>query len=296
MKENTLPAHSKKKRKHKTMNLLIFIILCLFGIVFIFPIFMMVANSFMGEAELMENYGAVLTDAEGKTGFQLFPLYPTLKPYVELLIDSPGFYVMFWNSCKQVFPILAGQLLTAVPAAWALGRFRFRGRKTLHFIYMMLMIMPFQVTMVSSYLVLSKLQLLDTHLAIILPGVFSAFPVFIMTKFFRSIPEALIEAAKIDGASELRIFLQIGIPLGYPGIVSAMILDFLECWNTIEQPMTFLSDKKLWPLSLYLPEITTDKMSVSFVASVIMMIPAILLFLYGQRYLEQGIAASGLKE
>lgn len=296
MKKSTLEARDRKKRKNGTRSLIIFILLCLASVVFLFPIFMMVTNSFMEEAELMENYGAVLTDAEGRTGFQLFPQYPTLKPYVELLIDSPGFYVMFWNSCKQVFPILAGQLLTAVPAAWALGRFRFQGRKILHFTYMILMILPFQVTMVSSYLVLSQLQLLDTHLSMILPGIFSAFPVFIMTKFFRSIPEALMEAAKIDGASELRIFFQIGIPLGYPGIVSAMILDFLEYWNTIEQPMTFLNDKKLWPLSLYLPEITTDKMSVSFVASVIMMIPAVLFFLYGQRYLEQGIAASGLKE
>lgn len=296
MKKDRFWVRAKKKRRCTRKDLIIFVILCLAGIVFVFPIFMMATNSFMGETELVENYGAVLTDMEGSAEFHLFPMYPTLKPYVELLVDSPGFYVMFWNSCKQVFPILAGQLLTAVPAAWALGRFRFRGRKTLHFVYMILMIMPFQVTMVSSYLVLSRMQLLDTHLAIILPGIFSAFPVFIMVKFFRSIPEALIEAAKIDGASEFRIFFQIGIPLGYPGIVSAMILDFLECWNTIEQPMTFLNDKKLWPLSLYLPEITTDKMSVSFVASVIMMVPAILLFLYGQRYLEQGIAASGLKE
>lgn len=75
-----------------------------------------------------------------------------------------------------------------------------------------------------------------------------------------------------------------------------MILGFLEYWNVIEQPMTFLQNKRLWPLSLYLPNITADKASVSFAASVIMMIPAVLLFVFGQRYLEQGIAASGLKE
>lgn len=275
---------------------MVFVALCLICVFFAMPLIMMCTNSFMGAQELKEAYGGVLLDGQKGVTFTLLPKYPTLRAYIELLIDSPGFFVMFWNSCKQVFPILAGQLLISVPAAWALGQYEFRWKKQLYFFYMILMIMPFQVTMVSSYLVLSKLNLLNTHLAIILPGIFSAFPVFILTKFFGKIPKALIEAARIDGATELRIFLQIGIPLGYPGIISIMILGFLEYWNVIEQPMTFLKDKNLWPLSLYLPNITADRVSVSFVASVIMMIPAVLLFVFGQKYLEQGIAASGLKE
>lgn len=275
---------------------MVFVALCLICIFFAMPLIMMCTNSFMGAQELKETYGGVLLDGQKGVTFTLLPKYPTLRAYIELLIDSPGFFVMFWNSCKQVFPILAGQLLISVPAAWVLGQYEFRWKKQLYFFYMILMIMPFQVTMVSSYLVLSKLNLLNTHLAIILPGIFSAFPVFILTKFFGQIPKALIEAARIDGATELRIFLQIGIPLGYPGIISIMILGFLEYWNVIEQPMTFLKDKNLWPLSLYLPNITADRVNVSFVASVIMMIPAVLLFVFGQKYLEQGIAASGLKE
>lgn len=275
---------------------MVFAALCLICIFFAAPLIMMCTNSFMGAQELKEAYGGVLLDGQKGVVLTLLPKYPTLRAYIELLIDSPGFFVMFWNSCKQVFPILAGQLLVSVPAAWALGQYEFRWKKQLYFFYMILMIMPFQVTMVSGYLVLSKLDLLNTHLAIILPGIFSAFPVFILTKFFGRIPKALIEAARIDGATELRIFLQIGIPLGYPGIISIMILGFLEYWNVIEQPMTFLKDKDLWPLSLYLPNITADRVSVSFVASVIMMLPAVLLFVFGQKYLEQGIAASGLKE
>lgn len=275
---------------------IVFVTLCLICIFFAMPLIMMCTNSFMGEQELKEVYGGVLLDGQKGVTFTLLPKYPTLRAYIELLIDSPGFFVMFWNSCKQVFPILAGQLLISVPAAWAFGQYEFRWKRQLYFFYMILMILPFQVTMVSSYLVLSKLNLINTHLAIILPGIFSAFPVFILTKFFGQIPKALIEAARIDGATELRIFFQIGIQLGYPGIISIMILGFLEYWNVIEQPMTFLKDKKLWPLSLYLPNITVDRVSVSFVASVIMMIPAVLLFVFGQKYLEQGIVASGLKE
>lgn len=270
--------------------------LCAICILFVMPLFVMLIGSFMGAEELAATYGGVLREGEEGIGFVLLPRYPTLRAYVELLLDSPGFFVMFWNSCKQVFPVLAGQLLIAVPAAWAFGQYEFKGKRFLYFFYMILMIMPFQVTMVSGYLVLSKMHLLDTHLAVILPGIFSAFPVFILTKFFKSIPKSLIEAARVDGATDLQIFLHIGLPLGYPGILSVMILGFLEYWNAIEQPMTFLQNKELWPLSLYLPNITADQMSVSFVASVIMMIPAVMIFVFGQKYLEEGIVASGLKE
>lgn len=275
---------------------MLFLTLCGMAVFFVLPLVLMFTSSFMGVGELTESYGGVLGVGEDKIRFTLLPEYPTLRAYVELLLDSPGFFVMFWNSCKQVFPVLAGQLLIAVPAAWAFGQYEFRGKKILYFFYMILMIMPFQVTMVSTYLVLTELEVINTHLAVILPGIFSSFPVFILTKFFKSIPKALIEAAKIDGASDIQIFFRIGLPLGYPGILSVLILGFLEYWNAIEQPMTFLQDKELWPLSLYLPNIAVDKVSVSFVASVIMMIPALLLFVFGQRYLEEGIAASGLKE
>ncbi len=109
-------------------------------------------------------------------------------------------------------------------------------------------------------------------------------------------PGELHEAAKVDGAGEFTTFLRIGIPLGSPGIISALILNFLEYWNAVEAPMTFLKTKSKLPLSLYLPEITTDQMGVSFVASVVMMLPAGLGFLWGRDYLQKGIEASGLKE
>lgn len=260
------------------------------------PLLMMLGDSFMGEQELKESFGAVLAQNGTTVRFTLFPAYPTLRSYLELLFDSPGFYVMFWNSCIQVFGILLGQCVVAIPAAWAFGRYEFYGKKVLFVLYMILMVMPFQVTMVSNFLVLDRLRLMDTHLAVILPGIFSTFPVFIMSKFFRGISPAIIEAARIDGASENKIFWSIGIPLGSPGVISALILGFLEYWNAMEQPLAFLKTKALWPMSLYLSHITEEKVSVSFAASIVMMAPAVLLFLWGQTYLEQGIEASGLKE
>jgi len=117
-----------------------------------------------------------------------------------------------------------------------------------------------------------------------------------MTKFFEGIPVPLLEAAKLDGAGELTVFFKVGIPLGMPGIISAMVLGFLEYWNAIEQPMAFLKERRLWPLSLYLPEITSDKAGVAWAASIVMMILPVTLFILGQGNLEQGIVASGIKE
>ncbi|MXP77608.1 ABC transporter permease subunit [Lachnospiraceae bacterium WCA-9-b2] len=274
----------------------IYVILCALGLIMILPVFMMVLNSLMGPQEMKEAYGAVLGGNMEKLSARLLPVYPTLKPYVELLLDSPDFFVMFWNSVKQVFSILLGQTIVGTMAAWAFARYEFRGRKPLFLLYMILMVMPFQVTMVSSYLVLSKLALLDTHLAVIFPAIFSTFPVFIMEKFFRAIPREVFEAARMDGAGEFICFLRIGIPLGSPGIIAALILNFLEYWNGMEAPMTFLRTKSKFPLSLYLPEITTEQMSVAFAASVVMLLPAVLGFMWGRDYLQKGIEASGLKE
>ena len=150
--------------------------------------------------------------------------------------------------------------------------------------------------MVSSYLVLDGLGLMDSIWAIILPGAASTFPVFIMVRFFAAIPSAVTEAAALDGAGPFQIFWRLGLPLGAPGILAAVVLGFLEYWNALEAPLTFLRDKSLWPLSLYLPAISADNAGISLVASVIMLIPALLIFLFGQKYLEQGIIASGTKD
>jgi len=158
------------------------------------------------------------------------------------------------------------------------------------------MLMPFQVTMLSNYLTLDKMHLINTHASIILPTVFSTFPVFIMYRFFGQISDSTIEAAQIDGANRFQIFMKIGLPLGYPGIAAAMVIGFLEYWNLIEQPLAFLTDKALWPMSLFLPNIGLDQAEVAFASSIIVLIPSFLVFLAGQNYMEQGIAAMTSKD
>ena len=261
-----------------------------------FPIWVAITGTFSAQWELEQNLSPVFAGSEGMANWPLLPAAPTLKSLVEVLLDSPGFFTMFWNSVTISLFILSGQLLVDVSAAWALARFPLKAKKAILNLYIVLMLMPFQVLMFPQYLVLNDLGLLDTLGAVILPAVFSTFPVFILHRFFKAIPQEIIEAARLDGAGELRIFCQIGIPMGAPGILSVCILTFLDSWNMIEQPMTYLKTKSLWPLSLFLPEIGMAEMGLGFAAALMMLIPALLLFLGCQEYLEQGIAMSGGKD
>lgn len=278
------------------MKRMLSVVLWMFALLCVFPVLFLLTGSLMGDIELGELLNPVMSGGKGYVSWRLVPLYPTLKSYVELLVDTPGFFVMLWNSVKITGGVLLGQLLVGVPAAWGLARFSFPGRKAVFTIYIALMMMPFQVMMLSNYLILDTMGLLDTLEGIILPAVFSTFPVFIMYRFFEGLPEALMESARLDGAGEWRIFWKIGIPLGSPGVISAMVLGFLEYWNLLEQPMAFLKTKELWPLSLFLPAIDMKQAGGAFAASVVVLFPALMVFLAGQDYLEQGIISTAVKE
>ena len=280
----------------RTRRAALYVFLTVLGIFFCTPVLFLLTGSVTSRYELGQ-YLAPLSDAaKGFVYWKWMPDYPAFSHYENVLLFTPQFYVVFWNSVKITAFILAGQLLVAVPAAWAFAIYPFPRRRLLFTVYLALMLMPFQVTMLSSYLVLNGLHLMNTHGAVILPAVFSAFPVFLIYRSFCGIPKELLVAARVDGAGEWQIFWRMGIPLASGGILSSAVLGFLECWNLIEQPLAFLKDQSLWPLSLYLPEISLDQAGYAFVASVITLIPALFVFLLGRDYLERGIAASALKE
>jgi multiple sugar transport system permease protein len=273
-----------------------FVILFLLALLVWTPLWMLFTGALTPTSELRQHLSGVLGSSGELASWSLLPNRLTLKHVVELLLDTPAFFRVFWNSCVQVLPAVAGQVLIGAPAAWALSQLRFHGRNTVFRLYIVLMILPFQVTMASSYIVLNWLGLIDSPFAILLPAAFSAFPVFIMTKFFAGIPREMLEAARMDGASEWAVFFKIGLPLGLPGVLSAALLGFVEGWNAVEQPITFLKSASLTPLSVFLPATTVENAGVSFVSAVIALLPTVLIFLLGQQYLEQGILASGIKE
>lgn len=279
-----------KKKVVRVVNVLYLSVL---AVVVCAPIALTILASVKSGKELSDGLLPVLSGGGG--GWNAFPQYPTLRHYVKLLFGTPDFFIVFWNSMKITALILAGQALVAIPAGWVLAVYEFRGKRVILMGYIVLMLMPFQVTMFPSYLVLEQLGLMNTQIAVILPAVFSTFPVFLIYRGFLAIPKELMEAARVDGAGEVSVFLRIGIPLGLPGILSAFVLGFLEYWNMMEQPMAFIRNKMLWPLSLYLPEIQAEQAGIYLAASVVILLPATFVFAMGQDYLEQGIIATGLK-
>ncbi|MGN1146424.1 MAG: carbohydrate ABC transporter permease [Acetatifactor sp.] len=284
----------KGKRKY-LLRLLVYPIIVLLGVCFILPIIFLLSGSITDNIEWQERMTALLMDTKGYIEWRWIPDYPTGEHFKRLLFYTPAFMKLFWNSIKIVGLILVGQLLVGVPGAWGFTAFRFRGRQMLFTLYIILMLLPFQVTMLSKYLVLKEFTLINTHAAVILPAVFSTFPVFLMYRSFTAIPKELLEAARIDGAGEIKTFLFVGLPLAQGGIMAAMVVSFLEAWNMIEEPLAFLQDKALWPLSLYLPEIDIAQAGFSCAASLITLIVSLFVFAIFRDSLEQGILASALK-
>ncbi len=271
-------------------------LLCITALLTVLPLVVLITGSVISSGELKEYLSPLFTERTDFIRWSLMPKYPTFTHFGKLLFLTPEFFVLFWNSVKLTGCILVGQLFIGVPAAWAFAIYQGKGSRVLFGFYVVLMLLPFQVTMLSGYLILNRFRLLDTHLAVILPAIFSTFPVFVCYGGFRSIPPQLLEAARIDGAGEISILMKIGLPLGKGGLLSALVLSFLEYWNMMEQPMAYLEEKALWPLSLYLPEINWSQAGTAFCASIITLIPAVFVFVLGQDYLEQGIIYSGLKE
>jgi len=286
--------------KNRIKSLLITTALALMAIIFIFPLVLTVTNSFMSEAEITNNYGMVGSDSTGSDSeyavMSLIPESVVPDQYYDVLIKKSQFLYMFWNSVIIVLPIVAGQTIVASMAAYAFAKLRFKGRNQLFFIYLTVMLMPFQVTLVPNYLVADWLGLINNKLSIILPGIFNTFGVFLLKQYMEQIPDSYIEAAKMDGAGQFAIFFRIILPMCKNGIAAMFILLFIDNWNMVEQPLIFLQAASAQPLSVYLSRIVEGERGLAFAASVLYMLPMLLIFLYGENHLIEGIQRSGIKE
>lgn len=276
-------------------RLIRYMVLLLPACLILLPLFLILVNSFMGAEEARLAFGGIF-DNSRFVSLVLMPAEPQGRTYSDLFLYCRRFYSMFWNSVKDMSCIAAGQVVIAIPAAWAFAKLEFPLKKVFYAVYLLLMMLPFQVTMLSNYFVLDKAGLLDTPWAFILPAVFSAFPVFIMTRFFGDIPDEYLEAAEIDGAGLWQMFFYIGIPMAKSGIAAVTVLQILEIWNAIEQPLFFIHDKESLPLSLFFPNLTPDTWGSSFAAALVMMVPPVLVFLCGRNQLEEGISHIGVEK
>lgn len=283
----------------KTLGrVLLFVWLAVFALLFLVPTVLTFTNSFMSAGEITASYGAALsTDGAGymseRVKLKFIPDRVTFRQYRTFLLESPEYLYKFWNSVFLVLPIVVLQVAVAAMAAYGFARYRGRGRELLFFAYIVLMLMPSQVTLVPNYLVAKWIGILDTRWAVILPGVFTPFSVFLLTKTMRRIPKELREAASLDGAGEWQIFTRIYLPQCRAALISVVILVFIDYWNMVEQVLVLLSAADKQPLSVFLSQINAGEVSLAFAVASVYMIPALLLFLYGEEYLVEGIASSG---
>lgn len=290
----------KKKRYFGRFALTV--LAALFALTFLMPTVLTITNSFMTQSEISANYGKVFANASGSDGktyiaeqvnLKFIPDKVTFNQYITVLLRSPDYLLKFWNSVILVVPIVLLQLAVASVTAYGFTRWRGKVRSFLFFFYVILMLMPTQVTLVPNYLVSDWVGILNTRWSIVLPGAFAPFSVFLLTKSMRRIPASLIEAAKLDGSSEWQIFKDICLPQCRSALYSIAILVFIDYWNMVEQPIILLPDAEKQPLSVYLSTINTNEVGLAFAIATIYMVPSLLLFLHGEDYLVEGIAHQG---
>lgn len=291
----------KTTKKALAVKVVLTVFAVITAVIFLTPIVLTITNSFMSASEISSNYGVIFLNAANETktyisetvNLKFIPDMVTFSQYITTLLKSPDYLLKFWNSMILVVPIVVFQLVVAVFAAYGFTRTKGKLSAIVFFAYIILMMMPYQVTLVPNYLVLSWFKLLDTNWAIWLPGIFSPFSVYLITKYMKRIPVPLLEAARIDGANEWQVFAKICVPICKGIITSCAILVFIDYWNMVEQPLLFFSNTDKYPLSIFLSKINASEVGLAFAIATIYMIPSLLIFLYGEEQLVEGIAYQG---
>ncbi len=261
------------------------------------PIAVTFLYSFFSPAEIkayMETRGSY--DAEAWMDVKLSPMMFSLSQYYEILIRDTTILKMFVNSVFYTVMILIGQAAVIPMMGYALSRFNFRGRDALFFGILMLMLLPFQVTMVPNVLTLRQLGLLNTVWAVILPMWFSPFYIFLLRQFMVGLPNELLEAAQMDGAGTVRCYFHIVLPVCRPVIGAAVALSFADCWNLVEQPMTYLSQRTdLQPLSVMFNQLVSESSGIEFAGAALYILPALFVYLYFLKDILTGVQLTELK-
>lgn len=230
----------------------------------------------------------------GGGSYGLIPQSWSLQGWYEVFLRRPHYLTKFWNSLLLACAIALGQTLGSCLAGYGFSRFRFRGKEVLFFLVIILMLTPYQVTLVSNYLMLDQLGLVGSWWALILPGVFSPFGVFLLRQVFDTCPSDILEAARLDGAGNLRILFGILVPRCRAGVVSLVILSFLDAWNMVEQPIVYLKSEYDYPLSIFLSRLNGQDTGLLCTCGVLAALPVVLLFLYYDQELTEGVTLTQL--
>lgn len=286
-----------RHRVHKAVHLFSRIALTLCAAVILIPLLVTFLYSFFSPTEIkayLETRGSY--SEETFMEILLSPQVASLSQYYDILIKDTSVLRMFINSAFFASTILLGQALIIPAMAYSLSRFRFRGRDGIFFLIIMLMLLPFQVTMVPNVLTLRSIGLLNTVWAVILPMWFTPFYVFLIRQFMVGLPDELLEAAQMDGAGTVRCYWQIVLPVCKPVIGAAVALSFADNWNLVEQPVTYLSSRTdLQPLSVMFNQLVKTPAGLEFAGATLYILPALFVYFFFQEDILSGVQLTELK-
>lgn len=273
------------------------ILLALLAVIMLLPMIQTFLYSFSSIPEMkayMKTRGN--RDESAWMEAHLSPHMISLGQYEQILIRDDSVLRFFINSVIYAGAILLGQALVLPALAYGLSKFRYRGRETIFFLIVLLMLLPFQVTMVPNVLTLRFMGLLGTEWAVILPMWFAPFYVFLMRQYMILLPDELLEASSMDGAGPLRSFLWIVLPVCRPVIGAAAALSFAESWNLVEQPLTYLAARQdLMPLSTVFNQLASENTGFEFAGAGLYILPAVLVYLFFQEDILAGIQLTEMK-
>jgi multiple sugar transport system permease protein len=285
----TLPSTKVRRRLKlgQTIGLVIGLAIMIFGAVWmLLPLIWMLSASLMPLSEVIK-----------VPPVWFAPDKYTLNNYIEV-IGRIGFALFFRNSVIVAAAITALQLLTSCMAGFAFARYDFPGRTVIFVLILSTLMIPFQVIMIPLFIMMARLHMVNTIWGMIIPALVTPFGIFMMRQFMLGVPKALLEAARIDGASEPYIFARIMLPLCKPAIAALAIFAFLGSWDNFLWPLIIINSKELWTLPIAMSRFTEQYISqthLQMAGASIMFIPVLVVFLLMQRNFIEGIAMTGLK-
>ncbi|WP_438448099.1 carbohydrate ABC transporter permease [Gorillibacterium sp. sgz5001074] len=272
-----------KERMHKTVTTLV---MALLSLLLLAPLLWMISTSFKPPMDVFAY------------PIEWIPSHPILHNHVVVWTQGDGFLLYYLNSLKISLVLMVLTPLLAAMAAYGFAKIDFRGRQTIFLLYLSLMMIPQQVLFVPKFIMFTKMHIYNTQWALILPGLFTVFGVFLIRQWFMSIPHEISEAAFMDGAGHFRIFTQLFLPLSKPVLATFAIIDFTWTWNDYENPLIFLTNKKLFTVPLGMQNFMQENgvdYNLMMAAATAAVIPLLLVFFFGQKYIIQGFSSTAVK-
>ncbi|WP_043906525.1 carbohydrate ABC transporter permease [Parageobacillus genomosp. 1] len=260
------------------------ITLAIGGLLISIPFIWMILSAFKTESEVMQIPPT------------LWPDKFTLENFVNLF-ENMNFALYLKNTIIIVLCSFIGLFLNAM-AGYGFAKFQFKGKEKLFYLVLATMMIPGQVTMIPVYLILNEMHLTNTMVGIVLPGLVGAFGIFLFRQFMSTIPDELLEAARLDGASEFRVFMQIVLPICKPILAVQGILTFIAGWNSFLWPLIIANDENLYTLSVALSLLKGQyggNFALQMAGSTFMVVPIIVIFMFFQKYIIESYTISGMK-